>query len=237
MSDVVKFIIFADARTGGTHVMSKLNSHPDVHAVSEPFPHHNLKTHEEQLAWMEEYFANKKKRKFKALGFRTKIEHQADNEQFVKYINDNKIICFSLQRRNLVKKAISRITAVKLYNETKDYNRKDKEFNKSKMSIKPNKLVKEIEICEEQKAITIDFLKELYNVSIIYYEQILIDEDVFFNKMIDRISMERTELVTSIYKNISDDLRESLENYNEIHKRLMDTKYVYDLEEVLIPAI
>ena len=234
MSDTIRFIIFADARTGGTHVMSKLNSHEDIFAVSEPFPHHNLNTHEEQMAWMEEYYSNSRKRKFKALGFRTKIEHQANGEAFVDYVNRNNIICFSLQRRNLVKKAISRITAVQLYNETQDYNRKSKDFEKRATEIRPNKLLKEIEICEKQRRITNEFLQDLLDVTVIYYEQILMDESHFFNRIIDKLGLDRQELVTSVFKNTSDDLSKSVVNFEEIKTRLSDTQYITDLEEVLI---
>jgi LPS sulfotransferase NodH len=231
---LTKFIIFADARTGGTHVMSKLNSHPDIFAVSEPFPHHNIQEHENQLAWMEEFFSNNKKKKFKALGFRTKIEHQADLPKFIDYVNQNDIICFSLQRRNLVKKAISRINAVKLFKETKDYNRKSREFERKATEIRPNKLLTEIKVCEDQLHTTNDFLIELYDVSILYYEQILIDERDFFNGIIKKLRVPPNELETSVFKNTSDDLSKSLSNYEEIKSRLLNTPYLDDLEEVLV---
>jgi len=235
MSDSVsKFIIFADARTGGTHVMSKLNSHPDIFSVSEPFPHHNLNSHEEQISWMEEFFSNTKKRKFKSLGFRTKIEHQADLPKFIDYINDNDIKCFSLQRRNLVKKAISRINAVKLYKEINDYNVKTKEFKQKSHEIRPNKLLKEIEICEDQLRTTSDFLIELLDVSILYYEQILLDETDFFNRIMNKLGIQKVELETSVFKNTSDDLSKSILNYEELKSRLNNTPYIDDLEEVLV---
>ena len=231
---VSKFIIFADARTGGTHVMSKLNSHPDIFAVSEPFPHHNLQTHEEQLGWMEEYFSNNRKKKFKALGFRTKIEHQADLESFIDYVNYNDITCFSLQRRNLVKKAISRINAVKLYKETKDYNRKSSDFKQQSNEIRPKKLMNEIKICEDQLKTTKEFLMELYDVSILYYEQILINEKDFFDGIIKKLGIPHVDLVTSVFKNTSDDLSKSLTNYEELRSKLLTTPYIDDFDEVLI---
>jgi len=232
--DVIKFIVFADARTGGTHLMSKLNSHPDIFAVSEPFAHHNLNTHEEQVSWMQTFYSNSKKRKFEALGFRTKIEHQADLDQFVELINRENIICFSLQRRNLVKKAISRINAVELYKETNDYNRKSKDFKRKTYEIKPNKLKKEIEICEDQKDLTNQFIERLDNVTIIYYEQILLDEKSFFDRIIQKLGIESKELQTTVFKNTGDDLSKSLSNFQELKESLAGTKYELDLTEVLI---
>jgi len=232
--DVIKFIVFADARTGGTHLMSKLNSHPDIFAVSEPFAHHNLNTHEEQVSWMQTFYSNSKKRKFEALGFRTKIEHQADLDQFVELINRENIICFSLQRRNLVKKAISRINAVELYKETNDYNRKSKDFKRKTYEIIPNKLKKEIEICEDQKDITNEFIERLDNVTIIYYEQILLDEKSFFDRIIQKLGIESKELQTTVFKNTGDDLSKTLVNFNEIKNSLEGTKYYEDLIEVLV---
>jgi len=232
--DVIKFIVFADARTGGTHLMSKLNSHPDIFAVSEPFAHHNLNTHEEQVSWMQTFYSNSKKRKFEALGFRTKIEHQADLDQFVELINRENIICFSLQRRNLVKKAISRINAVELYKETNDYNRKSKDFKRKTYEIIPNKLKKEIEICEDQKDLTNQFIERLDNVTIIYYEQILLDEKSFFDRIIQKLGIESKELQTTVFKNTGDDLSKTLVNFNEIKSSLEGTKYYEDLIEVLV---
>lgn len=235
MSEVVsKFIIFADARTGGTHVMSKLNSHPDIFAVSEPFPHHNLKTHKEQMEWMEEFFSNTRKRRFKALGFRTKIEHQANLPAFVEYINNNDIICFSLQRRNLVKKAISRINAVTLYKETKDYNLKSSDFKLGPQEINPKKLQKEIEVCEKELQRTNDFILNIYDIEVLYYEQILLGEKSFFDSLISKLNLGNAELETRVYKNTSDDLSKSLKNYQAIRKHFDGTKYADDLEEVLI---
>jgi len=232
--DVIKFIVFADARTGGTHLMSKLTSHPDIFAVSEPFAHHNLNTHEEQVSWMQTFYSNSKKRKFEALGFRTKIEHQADLDQFISLINNENIICFSLQRRNLVKKAISRINAVELYKETNDYNRKSKDFKQTSYEIKPNKLKKEIEICEQEKQITNQFIEKLNNVTILYYEQILLDESSFFERIIRTLGIEPKELKTTVFKNTGDDLSKSLRNFIEVKDSLQGTKYLNDLEEVLI---
>lgn len=232
--DVIKFIVFADARTGGTHLMSKLNSHPDIFAVSEPFAHHNLNTHEEQVSWMQTFYSNSKKQKFEALGFRTKIEHQADLDQFVELINRENIICFSLQRRNLVKKAISRINAVELYKETNDYNRKSKDFKRKTYEIIPNKLKKEIEICEDQKDLTNEFIERLDNVTIIYYEQILLDEKSFFDRIIQKLGIESKELQTTVFKNTGDDLSKTLVNFNEIKNSLEGTKYYEDLIEVLV---
>jgi len=231
--EVIKFIVFADARTGGTHLMSKLNSHPDIFAVSEPFAHHNINTHEEQVQWMKEFFSNTKKRKFKTLGFRTKIEHQPDLPKFVELVNRENIICFSLQRRNLVKKAISRINAVELYKETNDYNRKKSAFEKKSYEIRPNKLKKEIEICEEQKRITNNFIEKLDDVIILYYEQILVDEKRFFERIISKLGLQAKELQTTVFKNTGDDLSDSLSNFNEIKNSLRETPYMDDLLEVL----
>lgn len=232
--DVIKFIVFADARTGGTHLMSKLNSHPDIFSVSEPFAHHNLNTHQEQVQWMMDFYANNKKQKFNALGFRTKIEHQADLDRFVDLVNRENIICFSLQRRNLVKKAISRINAVQLFKETQDYNRKSKDFKKQVYEIRPNKLKREIEICEEQKRITNEFISKLDNVMILYYEQILLDEQRFFDRIINKLGIDNKELKTTVFKNTGDDLSKSLINFQQISNSLKHTPYHDDLIEVLI---
>ena len=75
---------------------------------------------------------------------------------------------------------------------------------------------------------------ELYDVSILFYEQILIDEKQFFDDIINKLNVPYIDLVTSVYKNTSDDLSKSIANYEELKSRLSDTPYIDDLEEVLV---
>ena len=223
---ITKFIIFSDARTGGTHITSKLNSHPDVCSMTEPFPHNNLLLHDEQIEWMEKLFSTKGKL---ALGFRTKIEHQANLLDFINYVNKNNVTCFSLQRRNIVKKAISRITGLKLYYEIKDYNRKSNSYTQQAVEINPGELIEQIKECETQLQITQKFLSELHSYTILYYEDLLIDEDAFFSKILQKLNIRDAELKTSVFKNVGDDLSKSISNYSEIKERLQDTPYINDL--------
>lgn len=230
---MIKFVIFADARTGGTHVMSKLNSHPQIHAVSEPFAHKNIIRHDEQIEWMRSYFENEMH--FSAKGYRTKIEHQDNIENFVQCINQMGIKCFILQRRNIVKKAISRINAITLFKRTNDYNLKNKLLHQDQYEIKPRRLLIEIETCEKQKKEMDDLAKVISDVKVLHYEDILIDEIKFFNGIIvDSLELEEHELKTSVYKNTSDDLRKSIVNFDQLDNRLKDSVYSKDLNEVLV---
>ena len=199
------------------------------------FAHKNIRgSHEDQINWMNEFYERKTQNNFKALGFRTKLEHQVELDRFIDHVNATKIVTFILQRRNLVKKAISRINAIELYKQTKDYNIKKEEQQRFVYNIRPKRLFIEIDNCEAQREKMSDIGKMLNEPNYIYYEDLLIDEENFFDSIIvDQLNLTKRELKTSVFKNTSDDLSLSISNFHELKERLTNTPYYEDLVEVL----
>lgn len=222
-----KFIMFSDARCGGTHVIAKLNSHPEIHAVGEPFPHLSLNTHSQQLHWTRKFFESDNH--VKAKGFRTKIEQVEELNKFLELINNSEITPFILKRKNLVKKAISRINAVHLFKETQDYNLKINPSQSRRFIIDPDVLKREMTFCLKQNALTDRLTEKLKYCVIIFYEDILSNEEKFFDFIITEIlNLPKMPLQTSVYKYTQDNLKDCIINYEEIKRHLFGTKYLED---------
>jgi hypothetical protein len=221
------FVILSESRTGGTHVVAMLNSHPKIKCVSEPFAHHNLKISDAQISWSNNFFSDSENGK--ACGFRTKV-HQIDNiTSFFDMVKLNKLHIIYLERKNLVKRAISRIRGTMLYKVEGDYNvKKSKKLNPLGKTIIPvKKLLMEIKQCEseiENSEKLVDSHSDL-PVLKVYYEDLLINERQFFMILQEKLDVEYYDLVTNVRKNTADNLEESVENMEEIESFLSNTPY------------
>ena len=230
-----RFIIISDARTGGTHTVSTLNNHPNVKCVSEPFPHLSLETREQQLAWMKEFSdpENNLEKNIRAAGFRTKVEQVADKEMFKEFIKNENVLVFHLQRKNVVKKAISRIRAVALYKETKDYNVRSGNKPLPPINIPIDRLLKEVHQLEDldsQERMFIESLEvKYYNL---FYQNIIDNSDEFFRSIFAVLQVPKDHIPSSnVVKNTSDDLSQIVSNYHKLWQELEGTPYRRMLSE------
>lgn len=222
------FIVFADARSGGTHLIAMLNSHPNILAVGEPFAHLNLRDHDEQVSWLTNDFAtqNVHGKRIAVRGFRTKTEQIADPSRFRTYIEEHGVTCFHLVRRNVVKKAISRIRGRLLFEKTNDYNVRDPRNLLGPMVLRRDTLIKEIELCEAEEDTTTHYLNSLNErISRLCYEDMLLDETAFFDTLLSSLGVPRLEITSTTFKNTSDNLEESIVNFHDLKKWLKRTEY------------
>jgi len=236
MTEVFKrFIIISDARTGGTHTISTLNNHPNVKCVSEPFPHLELDTVEKQDDWMKTFTdpETNLEKGIRAAGFRTKVEQIADRSKFKEFVANYNVIIFHLQRKNVVKKAISRIRAIALYKETKDYNVRTGNKPLPPTNIPVDRLLKEVHRLEELDRLEKEFIDSLeikhYNT---FYQNIIDGSDEYFRSIFAVLQVPKDLIPSSnVIKNTSDDLSEIISNYHKLWQQLEGTPYRRMLSE------
>jgi len=230
-----RFIIISDARTGGTHTVSTLNNHPNVKCVSEPFPHLSLETEEQQINWMKEFSdpENNLEKNIRAAGFRTKVEQIADKEMFKEFIKNENVLVFHLQRKNVVKKAISRIRAVALYKETKDYNVRSGNKPLPPINIPIDRLLKEVHQLEDLVNQERKFIESLdvkyYNL---FYQNIIDNSDEYFRSIFAVLQVPKDHIPKSnVAKNTSNDLSKIVSNYHKLWQQLEGSPYRRMLSE------
>jgi LPS sulfotransferase NodH len=225
--DMKNFIIISEARTGGTHVVSMLDSHPNIKCVSEPFAHLQLDTPKKQFDWISEF--NEDLKKGICCGFRTKINQIADPSAFVRRAQDEDWSIFDMERTHVVKRAVSRVRAKELYDKSGDYNVKIRKgmspLGKTPINIK--RLLKEIALVEKEIRHSESFFASYPDLSYtkLTYEALLSDEVAFFRELQVQIGVDFIDLTPIVQKNTSDKLSESISNMDELREALKETNY------------
>jgi LPS sulfotransferase NodH len=231
---VFRFVVFADSRTGGTHLVSSLKSHPQIACVSEPFPHNKLDTHEAQVEWSNFFYADREQSGMPTVGFRLKVKQLADPEAFAAYLEDREILPLRLTRRNVVKQAVSRLRAMALFRESGDYNVKAEKKPLGATRIEAQALFNQVDELLELKRRESEFFERLAHPGKdeLVYEDMLADEQAFFSDLYTRLNANPDHAPSSnVKKNTSNSLEQSILNFEELLEALRGTPYEAMLTE------
>ncbi|MEE4278090.1 MAG: hypothetical protein V2I82_06460 [Halieaceae bacterium] len=229
-----KFVVFADSRTGGTHLVSSLKSHPQIACVSEPFPHNKLDTHEAQVKWSNFFFADREQKGMPTGGFRLKVKQLADPAAFAAYLGERDILPLRLTRRNVVKQAVSRLRAIALFHESGDYNVKAEKKPLGATRIEAQALLNQINELLELKQRETDFFELLTHPekAELIYEDMLADQRAFFSSLYSRLQTTADHVPKSnVKKNTSNSLEKSILNFDELLDALKGTPFEAMLTE------
>lgn len=215
-----RIIIISAARTGGTFFTTALNSHPLISLVGEPFTPRIIAIRKEQETWISELFeTNFSTNESNIVGFRTKIEMIDDLEAFIKQIHTCADGIIFLDRKNIIKKAISRIRATRLFKETGDYNLKShlKFAIPDDEKISRKLLKRHLQICEEESEAISAFKEQIrLPILVINYEEILDNQELLFQRVYSFLGIEAAPVRSWVLKYTSDDLQKSVPNFQHL---------------------
>ncbi len=242
------FVVLFQGRSGSSFLLDALDSHPEIEArgeilerpANEERAYMNSAAYRLKRAVKEVLYgslASRQKREFmhfcniycdncRAMGFKTKVIDMSDKQEMKRLFElyDAKIIV--LKRDNIVKQSISHINAARLFREKNRYNLMGDERSAGSLYIDPKLFDNQL-----QKAAFA--LAELMNFSdylnlprlVIDYAELLQNQDEVFNNTLDYLEVSRSLLKSSYRKNTSDDLRECVENFEELKNIYRNTMY------------
>ena len=219
------FIIF-NGRCGSTYLVDKLSKHPQIDSKMENiYQYNNLS---QQLCFIDKYFGSDRNENIKAVGFKEQLVNIVEPEKTINYmIHKYSPIIYLMSRKNVLKTAISMIRT-ELLNKTHGVaNATNLSQVVPPSNIPPNKLLEVIKYREKLDADLDKFVEKLkISVKIIFYEEILNNEDELLRYIFRDLGVEAIKIKeSSIKKNTSNNLRNALTNFDELVEYFSGTKY------------
>jgi LPS sulfotransferase NodH len=232
---VTPFVVLFPGRVGSTYLISALQQHPDVHADGERLDGMREKGAGRQLEWADSYLRGPMVGSHKAIGFKTKLRDVLDPTGFANLLERRLAHLVVLGRRNDVKHAVSRITAKELHATTNRWNRFDAREGVAPVTIDVERFDALLERIARDKQQIVDYAAGLPVPQLhLDYEELLVDHDAAFGRVLDHIGVARRPLEGATLKNTSDDLRDAIVNFDELRARYDGTPYAAMFDEVVV---
>lgn len=236
-NQVTRYVILFIERDGSTYLTSLLVSHPDVEAIYERFSVMVQRgtTPSEQLDWANNFLSPPLISKSKARGFKTKLVDVLDKDGFKNLLIRKDVKIIQMQRRNRIKAVISRINARRLFEATGNWNLYDKDKRMPPMQVdltQFHQFLTEREEADEELQKFIDVL-QLPTLKIVY-EDLLVDKELTLKKTFDFLNIPTKPVNEKTLKHTSDDLRDVIQNFDELRDRYAGTIYEPMFDEVLL---
>lgn len=233
---VVRFVVLFLERDGSTYMISMLSSHPEIKTVFERFyviKNKGLGAHE-QLSWADSFFTPPLVGREKAIGFKTKLVDVLDREEFAQFLLEKQCRVIHMQRRNIIKAVVSKINAKRLHDRTGNWNLYKEADRLPPAAIDLDEfaaLIQEREALDQELT---EFVAQLDLPKItICYEDLLQDRDGILRQVFDFLNVKWFPVESKTKKNTQDDLREVIENYDDLRHRYAGTRYEAMFDEVL----
>jgi LPS sulfotransferase NodH len=225
--NIIKFVIFAQGRSGSTLLVKLLNNHPHIMCDGEIL---NVKRQRKKFFPLK--FVKSKARicKQNAYGFKVKIyqlykdkspSQNVDPKKFITdlYRSGWKIIY--LKRNNIFRQAISSFVAIS----RDQYHNRSKRLVLPKLNIDPNKLLRAMKNRERHLRGEAKILKNIPHIKIIYEKDLLHDKKKALNKIFRYLKIPFYPVKTNLKRISKDRLQDYILNYEELKKELSKTEY------------
>lgn len=225
------FIVLFQGRSGSTWLIEALNTHPTIIARGEVLV--NLKSNgfDGQKKWVRQYFGSDRPRA-RAVGFKTKLVDILDPSSMAEEFRMVDCHVIHLDRRNVVKQAISWIRADALYARTNDHNLRKDIDRLPPITIDPEDLFLRLQALEIGRANLQSFVQKLdLQVLTVEYEEFLLNPQSHFRRVQHFLNVNYHDLRSFSIKSTSDDLRVDINNFDELSLRFAGTPYLSMLEE------
>lgn len=232
------FIILFIERDGSTYMVSMLQSHPAIASVYEHFAvmRQRNQSAAEQLAWARQFYTPPLVGRQAARGFKTKLVDILDRAGFASLLKEKQVNIIGMRRRNRIKAVVSKIYARRLYEATGNWNLYKESDRLPPMNIDPQQfrhLLEEREAADEALTAFISSL-ELPTIDITY-EDLLVDRDRILQDVFSFLNAPPFPVQEKTLKHTKDDLREVIENFQQLRSDYIGTPYESMFDEVLLP--
>ena len=236
---VTPFVILFIERDGSTYLTSLLENHPEINMVYERFAVLKQKGlgAKDQLDWLTEFFTPPLIGRTGASGFKTKLVDILDLKGFSALLKQKKCKIILMQRKNLIKAVVSRINARRLYEATGNWNLYKESDRRPPMVIY---LAEFDQFGKEREDAERELREYAHSLGLpllqIVYEDLLISKEQTINQVLSFLKVKIMPLHEKTIKHTSDDLREVIENFDEVRNHFSGTRYASMFDEVTHPS-
>ena len=226
-----KFIILFQGRAGSTMLIQILKKHPSIFAFFEAFDLFPA-TWANQKKWLKNYYEKLplKNRDIRVLGFKSKFTSLSQPEKIKEYIEKQNIKIIHLTRANPVKLAVSVIRAHMLRERTGQSNLFDDNDRIGKTTISPERFQRALEMRTTAYQELNDFVKSIDAETLnVEYESLLENGADAVARIYEFLGVRNIGIPSlKIKKHTPDDLREVLENFDELREAFPELQQFFD---------
>lgn len=209
-----RFAILFPGRTGSSHLVSCLSSHPAVLAEGEALVR---RTPEEQRDWIAGLYDTPRAAPVTCVGFKTKPKDAWDLEAFGQMLRARQVRIISMRRQNLVKLAVSALNAKRMHAETGRWNQRAGAPRLGPLRVEPAQLEAAIESAANAQATVASFVASLALPTLeLDYEGLLADERATLDRVSSFLEIERRPMTSAVEKSTEDDLRQALAEFDAL---------------------
>jgi hypothetical protein len=230
----VCFTLLFQGRTGSTYVTDRVNAHPNV--IMEPevwggwgfqLQQNELSDHiQKQHDWLSTFYLKERHSGAKAIGFKTKLSDVLDKRYFMNFLREHQIRIILLTRRNTIKLVISEINAQRLFDQASTWNLMSESSRLPSFTLDLDKFNEQLQWREKVEQWLTSYCSILnLPTKIFYYEDMLSDSQEFFAQLYDFLRVPFRDTVGKTLKNTPNDLRQVINNYEELLDRYQYTVY------------
>jgi hypothetical protein len=232
-----RFVILFPGRSGGTFLASALQQHRSISLRTEPLTASQHLGGDGQARWIHEYLRGPRLGTRRAVGLTTKLGDILDPDATGRVLRDLETRIVLLERRNDVKHAISIIRARALKDSTGSWNRRTPDPGLGPIAVNPEDFAFRLERSRARKAATAAYAEHLgLPLLRVDYAELLTTPTATFARVFEFVGLAPTEVTGETYKVTSDDLRESVRNFDELRARYVGTPLEAMFDEVLTPG-
>jgi LPS sulfotransferase NodH len=234
-----RFVVLFEGRSGSTFLVESLDSHSKIRAEKELLAMLKKRFKEgraeagEQLEWIENLYLTGN-HDYEVVGFKTKFKDILDPEGLANLLKENEVRVILLQRRNRIKLLVSLLNAMRLNEATGDWNLYKESDRMMTLRVDVEEGQKWLEASEIQNRKLNDYARSLGLPFLeLSYEDILVDQEKTFRQVCKFLGVAFEPLKGGTKKNTSDNLRDVLENFDELKDAFKGTRYEAMFDEIL----
>ena len=224
-----KFALISSQRSGSTLLSDYLSSHGEIYMARELFKvsgeGRNVDDDSYRFfkgsvdAFLDAFFESKLK-DAKMVGFKIMGDQLLALPEVLSYLKKHKVTCIYLERKNVLKTYVSRMSA-----RNKALYHTEKEIKKQRIMLDPQVILKELNSLSESLKQLRDNIK-LLPVYTVYYEDLVNNKELELKGLQKYLNVNEThDLCSKLIKINSNDLNYVISNYSDIFKMIKNTEY------------
>lgn len=212
------FVILMPGRTGSSHLVSCLASHPRVCVEGEALV--TIEAGTDQIAWIDRHY---RRRRFRiaAVGFKTKLKDVRDHRAFADALVRHQAGLVLMLRRDNLRQAVSILRARTLRERHGVWNRtrETPELGATEIDLgELDRTLADVVARTEELEGFVDGLD--LPRTVLHYEDLLTDPEPLLAGLQDFLGIPRRDLRSETRKTTPDDLTRSISNHEQVREHL-----------------
>ena len=167
------------------------------------------------------------------VGLKTKVQDITELKQMKRYLEERGVLTIIMERRNLVKQAVSHINAVRLHSAEGKWNVEGQTEPLGPQHISVEEFDRMLHDVVFDESVLNAYAKYLETPKLnVEYSDLLRNQAEWFDTIFDFLGVEPRQLESSVRKNTDDDLRVALSNFEELRAAYADTEFAPMFDEI-----